>query len=372
MEWPTKRIRGKELVEIHQIAPALLYGDAIGNHIVEIRKTLLSWGYRSSIYAQHCHPKYVSICQDYHRYEPSSENLVILHYSIGSDTVEFARQLPDQMVPYYHNITPAHFFHGINREFEKYLQDGRAQLRSLRDMPLAIAASDFNRQELLTMGFKNVVIVPYILDLAALDASANSDAGMAIREEYNDGATNILFVGRVVPNKCQEDLIKTFEYYHKLINPHSRLLLVGSGSGAEVYQARMEALTETLDLADSVHFCGHVGLEEGLGAYYKIASVFLSMSEHEGFGVPLLESAYFEVPIVAYKAAGVPYTLGDSGILITEKRYEVVAEVVDLLSSDPRLRREVVASQQRLLQRYSRDSSTALLRQAISEAMSVR
>jgi len=359
-------------VDIHQLAPALLYGDAIGNHMIEIRKLLLSWGYRSSIFAQYCHPKHSSICQDYRRYEPSSENLVILHYSIGSDTVGFARQLPDQVVLYYHNITPAHFFRGINREFEQHLRDGRAQLRSLREIPLAIAASDFNRQELLTLGFKNVVVVPYILDLAGLDASASSEAGVAIRKEYDDGATNILFVGRVVPNKCQEDLIRTFEYYHKLVNSHSRLFLVGSGTGAEVYQARLEALVETLDLVDSVHFCGHVGLEEGLGAYYKIASVFLSMSEHEGFCVPLLESAYFKVPIIAYKAAGIPQTLGDSGILITEKRYEVVAEVVDLLSSDRRLRRDVVASQHRLLQRFSPDNNSILLRQAISEAMSIR
>jgi glycosyltransferase involved in cell wall biosynthesis len=298
--------------------------------------------------------------------------MVMLHHAVGSDTVEFARQLPDQVVLYYHNITPAHFFRGINTEQEKTLREGRDQLRTLRDIPLAIAASDYNRQELLAMGFQNVVVVPYILDLASLDASAQSKAGRAIREKYDDGATNILFVGRVVPNKCQEDLIRTFEYYHKLINPRSRLLLVGAASGAQFYRARLDALVETLGLVDSVHFCGHVGLGEGLGAYYQTATVFVSMSEHEGFCVPLLESAHFDVPIIAYKAAGVPYTLGDSGILITEKRYDVVAEVIDLLGTDPHFRRGVVASQHRLLQRFSPESNAALLRQAISEAMSVR
>jgi glycosyltransferase involved in cell wall biosynthesis len=348
----------------------LLYGDAIGNHIVEMRKLLLSWGYQSSIFAPHLDPRYGSICQDYHHYEPHAENMVLLHHAVASDMVEFARGLPDQVVPYYHNITPAHFYQGTNSELAKELSRGRAQLRSLRELPFAIAASDYNRQEMLATGFKNVAVVPYILDLARLDASARSEAGVAIREEYDDGGTNILFVGRIVPHKRQEDLIRTFEYYHRLVNPQSRLLLVGSG--AEFYQAQLGALVEMLGLEESVHFCGHVGPEEGLGAYYEIASVFLSMSEHEGFCVPLVESAYFDVPIIAYKAAGVPYTLGDSGILITEKRYEVIAELIDLLSADPDLRRDVIASQHRLLDRFSPDTNAALLRQAISEAMSMQ
>ena len=113
------------------------------------------------------------------------------------------------------------------------------------------------------MGFKNVAVVPYMLDLAGLDASACSGAGMAIGKQYDDGAVNILFVGRVVSNKCHEDLVRVFEYCHSLVNPHSRPLLVGSVTGTAACQARLEAMVEVLDLEDSVHFCGHVALRKG-------------------------------------------------------------------------------------------------------------
>lgn len=334
--------------------PALVYGDAIGNHVMEMWKLLRSWGYRSDIYADYCHPKYAYACKDYRQYKGSSENILIFHYSIGSEVTDFVRQLPDRIVLYYHNITPSHFFRGINRELERQLEEGRQRLASFKDVPFAIAASEYNRQELLALGFKEVAVVPYILDFAKLDASAESKAGMAIRRRYDDGAVNILFVGRIVPNKCQEDLIKIFSYYHKLMNHHSRLLLVGSSANAEAYRFRLEFLARALDLEDSVHFCGHVGLDEGLGAYYKVANVFLCMSEHEGFCVPLLESAHFCVPIIAYKAAGVPYTLGNAGILIKEKRYDAVAEVIALLASDEALRRRVVAKQQERLRAFER------------------
>jgi glycosyltransferase involved in cell wall biosynthesis len=358
-------------LEIHQITPALLPGDARGNCVVEIWKQLQRWGYHTSILAQHCHPTRRSICEDYRRYSGSSDNLLIYHYGEGSDLTEFVLQLPDRVVLYYHNITPARFYHSVNSRIESYLARGREDLALFTDSPFAMASSEYNRQDLLASGFRDVAVVPYIMGFDDLDASARSGAGLAIRERFGDGAANILFVGRIAPNKCQGDLIKVFAYYHTLLNPHSRLLLVGSSLGTEAYRFRLEFLAQALGLADSVLFCGQAGLEEGLGAYYQVASAFVCMSEHEGFCIPLLEAAHFGVPVIAYSAAGVPYTLGDSGILVKEKKHGIIAELVDLVIQDPELRRNVIQGQSRLLERFSREKCIALLREAIDTALSV-
>jgi glycosyltransferase involved in cell wall biosynthesis len=127
------------------------------------------------------------------------------------------------------------------------------------------------------------------------------------------------------------------------VRPDSRLVLVGSARGLGTYAEYLHELVEKLRLTD-VLFAGHVNAAQ-LAAYYASASVYLSMSEHEGFGVPLLESMFFGVPIVAYKATAVPETLGDAGVLITVKEHAATAELIGLLVEDQELRKRVIARQ---------------------------
>ena len=156
-----------------------------------------------------------------------------------------------------------------------------------------------------------------------------------------------MFVGRLSPNKRFEDIILTFYHIKKFVRPDARLLLVGSVQKMTPYFEFLQALVSRLGLSDVV-FTGHVSTSQ-LVAYYQCASVYLSMSEHEGFCVPLLECMHFGVPVVAYKAAAVPETLGGSGILVTDKNYVAVAELVGLLVEDGGLRDQVVARQRERL-----------------------
>jgi glycosyltransferase involved in cell wall biosynthesis len=135
------------------------------------------------------------------------------------------------------------------------------------------------------------------------------------------------------------------------VRPDSRLLLVGSARGTEIYAEYLSDLVAKLGLSDVV-FAGHVSTEK-LVAYYTSAHVYLSMSEHEGFGVPLLESMHFGVPIIAFKSTAVPETLGGAGMLITSKDYAAVAELIGLLAEDEALRARVIARQRERLQDFS-------------------
>jgi glycosyltransferase involved in cell wall biosynthesis len=333
---------------VNQIAPAFLYGDAIGNQMARCRELLRRWGFASQVYAIHRDQRLSDPGLDYTRYKGHSDNILICHYSIGSELTDFVRRLPDHLVLYYHNITPPEFVWDYNPGFAALLEQGRRELASLRDVPFALAASEYNREEMLAMGFDDVDVLPYFVYFDELLASANSSAGQAIADRYDDGWVNLLFVGRLVPNKRQEDLIWAYNYYHRLVNPHSRLLLVGSDANAPGYRWELEVMAETLGL-QYVHLLGPVGLLDGLGGYYRSATVFLCMSEHEGFCIPLLEAMAFSTPVVAFNAAGVPYALGDAGLLVNHKCYDVIGELMHLLAQDQCLRQKVIAGQRQRL-----------------------
>jgi glycosyltransferase involved in cell wall biosynthesis len=265
------------------------------------------------------------------------------------DVITWLRQLPDQKVIVYHNITPHPYFAGINDVYLEAAKAGREQLRQLsRLIDAGWGVSAFNCRELAEYGWSKLGVLPIIFDPKRYRIRPHR----RVLRQWQDGL-NVLFVGRVSPNKCVEDLILTFYYLKLSVRPDARLLLVGSAKGMEPYLEFLQALVGKLDLYDVV-FTGHVSNEE-LVAYYRCADVYLSMSEHEGFGVPFLESMYFNVPVIAYKAAAVAETLNGSGVLVKEKDYPAVAGLIGLLDDDENLQGQIIARQRERLQSFLPD-----------------
>jgi glycosyltransferase involved in cell wall biosynthesis len=352
---------------IHQIMPGFLYGDALGNQAVRIRALLRSWGYRSQVYAQFRDRRLDDPGEDYRHYASNPEDMVIFHYSIGSPVTRFVRQLPGRVVPYYHNVTPAGFLRGYNEPLADLLEQGRRELALFKDAPFSLAASEHNRQEMLELGFPGVEVLPYFATFDELRASAESPAGQEVVARYDDGAVNLLFVGRLVPNKRQDDLIRAFSAYHHLVNSHSRLLLVGSEANAPGYRLELESMAAALGLAGHVHLPGAVGPREGLGGYYRAADLFLCLSEHEGFCIPLVEAMAFDLPVIAYRSTGVPYAMGGAGVLVDAKRYDLIAELIDLALQDGTVRNRVLAGQRRRLEKLAPDQMAARLRDCLQQ-----
>jgi L-malate glycosyltransferase len=347
---------------IHQIMPGFLYGDALGNQAVRIRELLRRWGYHSQIYAQFRDRRLEDPGLDYRRYRDDPDDVFLFHYSIGSPVSEFVLGLSAQVVPYYHNVTPPGFLRGYNEPLADLLEQGQRELALFRNASFALAASEYNRQEMLALGFRHVEVLPYFITFDWLRASAEGPAGGAVVSRYCDRAVNLLFVGRLAPNKRQDDLVRAFKAYHDLINPDSRLLLVGSDANAPGYRLELESMAGALGLADCVLFPGAVGPREGLGGYYQAADIFLCLSEHEGFCIPLLEAMAFDLPVIAYRSTGIPYAMGGAGVLVDVKRYDLLAELIDLLIEDYDLRGHVVAVQRRRLQELAPERVAAVLR----------
>lgn len=353
-------------MQIHQILPTISYGDAIGNNAIEIKAVLETWGFKSEIFAQHIHPKLSLIAKSYTEYRKfsSPENILIFHFSIGSDISSFVKTLPDKKILIYHNITPYSYFTGINDTLANLLMNGRKELAEYSNfVDMALGDSEFNRMELEELGFKNTAILPIIVDFE----SYKQEPDQEILNKFNDDFTNFIFVGRISPNKKQDDIIRTFYYYNKCIDPKSRLFLVGSYDGLEKYYKLLEQLVKRLNL-ENVYITGQVNIKELL-AYYKLADVFISMSEHEGFCVPLLESMYFGIPIVAYNSSAIPYTLDNSGLLFNEKRFDEIGELLNILLKSQKLKNKIIQKQKERLKEFDKSKITRILRGYIEQVV---
>lgn len=329
-------------MEVHQILPALSYGDAVSNDAIEIQKLLSEHGYSSKIFAKYIHPKVSRFASQLSSYKGSPQNVVMYHFSLaGGDVTEFVKQLPDKKVLIYHNVTPPEFFYGYDDGLRYSCEQGLDELINLKNhFQLAIGDSEYNRQCLEQFGYSNTGVIPILLDTDSWSKDIDLDG---LERSYGSCTINMLFVGRVAPNKKHEDIIRIFYYYHRCINPNSKLYLVGSKQ-IPCYLSSLEELIAKLGLSDAVVFTGAVS-EAELLQYYQKAHIFLCMSEHEGFCVPLLEAMHFRIPIIAYDSTGVSDTLGDATVLVNRKNYIELAELINILVEDSTIRNKIVKKQ---------------------------
>ena len=331
---------------IHQLSVSAAYGDAIGGEIFTIRDALRRTGYESDVFVELVDARMASEVRPYQEYREvsGSENVVLLHFSLGSKVSALAREIDDRLVLIYHNITPAEWFAPYALGIARDCQRGRHELAGLAGRTsLALGDSEYNRQELDQLGFAPTGVLPLIVDLSALDGPADP---MVLRR-FDDDRTNLLFVGRCVPNKRLEDLLRMFAYYRRFIDHRSRLILVGEYRSFVLYFDALQQLASDLRL-DEVYFTGHVPQAE-LNAYYRVADCFVCASEHEGFCVPVFEAMYRGLPVVAYSAAAIPFSTGRGVLLLDDKDPALFAETVSNIVADEGLRGQVLARQRQAL-----------------------
>jgi glycosyltransferase involved in cell wall biosynthesis len=344
---------------VHQILATLGYGDAIGNEVLGICRTLRAAGYESEIIVETADHRLEELTVDYRDIvgDISDDDVLIHHFSLGSRASRTAFALPCRMALIYHNITPPEYFLGVHEQLVRQCYHGRRELLAYRTRcEIALGDSEFNRQELEQLGFPRTAVLPVVPDFSHLDGTP--DARMI--STYDDDWTNVLFVGRIIPNKRPDDLIRFFHAYRTLYNPKSRLILAGSYGGLDAYLAQLHALVATLRVPD-VHILGQVTNEE-LTALYDCADLFLCASEHEGFCVPLVEAFHKGVPVMAYAATAVPATMDGGGVLYETRDPRQVAAIAHGLLSSRDLQAKVLDAQDAALARmHARDFSRTLL-----------
>jgi len=335
--------------EVHQIVAALSPGDAVCNEAFVFQRLLRARGYASEIYAGIVAPEMTGLAlsgADYSSRSAAVEAASIFHFAIGSPMIERVLLRSEPLILRYHNVTPWEFFLGFNGHLVGLAYQGARDLaRFAPRTALGLAVSEFNRRDLEAAAFKPTEVLPLAMNMEALDEPPDP----VVTSRFQDGRKNLIFVGRVAPNKKIEDLIRVFCAYQRYVEPESRLFIVGDGRGFEPYTRRLMEMVSHLRI-DEVVFAGAVTQGE-LNAYYRLAHAFLGLSEHEGYGAPLIEAMRFDLPVIAFDAGAVRETLQGGGILLTEKRPEVVAELLGMVMGDAAFRDAVLKTQAAALAR---------------------
>lgn len=339
-------------MRVLQLLPTIAAGDAVSNDAVAIDKVLRSMGYKTEIFAENIDKRLPSgtACHISRMPRLTQSDTVLYHLSTGTELNFSLGKLKAKKGVIYHNITPSYFFRPYNGDLTELLDYGRKGAAYLADkVDFCMADSEYNKKELLELGYKcDISVRPILIPFTDYRSRPDSDV---LRKYDSDGYVNFLFVGRVAPNKKHEDIIRTFCCYQKYCNPKSRLIFVGSWQGTELYYKRLQRYINALEVPNII-FTGHVSFAQ-LIAYYQVADVFLCMSEHEGFCVPLVEAMYFGVPIIAYDSCAVSDTLGGSGILLQNKNPLEAALAANKLITDTAFKREIVAEQRKRQQDFS-------------------
>lgn len=343
---------------IDQLLAGFGDGDATSNAAMALRDAIRTLGYDSDIYAPPAHvsPTLREDCRPLESCAPAPADVTILHYGIASPATAVFTAARNKKILIYHNVTPAEYFDGYDDDLAGRLRAARAELRdAARGADAVWAVSSFNASELESLGVSNVVVFELPFSSKPLVVPPDPEILRRIAAPLR----TILFVGRIAPNKRVEDLCRAFAWYHRTIDPHSRLLVVGSHRSCPRYMTMLRMLAGDLQ-TPNICFEGFAS-PAGLATYYDLADLFVCTSDHEGYCLPLLEAMYKEVPVIAKRTGGTPEAMDGAGVLYQDLSHPELAELMHVILSDDTLRNEILAAQTARVQRaLSRDLSREL------------
>ncbi len=322
---------------IHQLINGASQRDAITQNALLWQRWLVEAGHTSEIFALSIEPDCEGQVRPWRSYRSNADKL-LYHHSLGSPVVaDLIQNHADGLVPVYHNVTPPRWFAGYQPDLAQRAADGIVQLKQLgQAVSVGWGDSAFNCADMELVGFKKTHVVPITFD--------ETRYGNVVPIPPKAGANGplLLFTGRIAPHKCQADLVRLL-YACRQIEPETELILIGS-EWAKEYADWVCYVAAELGVIDGLHMLGSVPLEEMVGAY-QAADCYVSLSEHEGFGMPLIESMFFDLPVVAYRSTAVTDTLGGVGVTVGRKDFAALAQLIIKLWQDGEWQRRIVAQQ---------------------------
>jgi len=346
-------------MKILQIIDALDYGDGVSNSVINTHKLLNEIGFENYIYSKWANHKVSKYRHDINKIKVDKNSIVFYHFSGYSHTMESVLSIKANVVLIYHNVTPPDFFKSNNVDFYNYSIKGLNQLKTnIKNFKYFAADSEFNKRDLLSYGAKDIEILPIALDL---DSKRSNLKAFNL---HNDKI--ILAVGRIAPNKKYEDILDIYEEYFSYYNSNSTLICVGNTEYNTKYLNEIKMKAKDYNCMQNVIFTDKISNDD-LYSHYCSSDIFLCMSEHEGFCLPLIEAMYFDIPVMAYNSCAVPYTMGRTGIIVNKKDPQILAGIIDLVLNDYKLRDRIVYAQRENVKLYLNDSLKSKLKTLIEK-----
>jgi glycosyltransferase involved in cell wall biosynthesis len=345
------------VTRFHQVLSGAGPYDAVTAQAFAWRDLLAGRDLAGGVYADALDPRVRGV-EDLERLRPADEDVLVVHYSAYAPRVRRLLELPQRKLLVYHNVTPPRYLWRHHPRVAVLCSLGRGQLPAYaHGADVAVAVSAFNAAELERAGAREVRVVPILLDPARLDSRGMPPPGTG---------PLVLCVGRLVPNKRHDLVLQAFAAWQRVHGPDARLLCVGEPLSGR-YRRLLEEIAEQAG-ARNVTFSGGLPQPQ-LNAAYAAADVLLSLSEHEGFCVPLLEAFHFGVPVVARPAGGMP-EVGGEAVLWADPDPAVAAELIELAVRDGELRAELDRRARERLAEYSPERTAARANAAVDAVLS--
>jgi glycosyltransferase involved in cell wall biosynthesis len=339
---------------VHQVLSGAGPVDAVTGQARGFRNLFSEWGWGGHDYAEHIDPRLDGGVRQLRHLAPRPEDVLLLHYSAYAPKLRAVLGLPNAKMLLSHNVTPARWFWDYDPRTAVRCALGRRHLSSfVKGVQLAAGVSAFNAEELRNAGATQTAVIPLLFD----------ETGWGQPGAEPSGPPTILFVGRLTPHKRQDEVIRAFELYRRHRAPDARLVLVGEPLNRP-YLAALSQLAHDLCGEGVVRIESSLSSEQ-LADRYRGAHVFLCLSEHEGFCLPVLEACHFGVPVLARPVGGVPEVAGDAALLVEDDDLGVIAELVHLAVTDAELRAELRRRGRRRLEHFPAQRTARALREAL-------
>lgn len=361
------------MTAVYQFLPSYVARTAIGIHTREVSRLLRAMGIDTHAYvveARGVPDREVSPLRAFSGRPADGDPWLLYQLSTGSPMADFLAARREPLIVNYHNITPASFFQPWEPLVAPEMSQGRAQMCRLASRTsLGIAVSAFNEAELLANGYQSTTVAPVLVDFEELGVNEDRGTSTQLASDKRHGGSDWIFVGRIAPNKRQDRLIRAFAVYRRVYDRNARLRLVG-GSSSHAYLQALVAYARRLGLGEAVTITGSLP-QKALVSYYRHADVFVCLSEHEGFCVPVLEAMWHGIPVVALGAAAVPETVGDAALVLPMRQGRqpeaaVVAAAVHRIMSDGTLRDRFVAAGTKRVECFSLPATSVRMRDSIA------
>ena len=340
------------MTAVHQFVPSYTAYSWAGVHAGNVADVLEDLGIESRIYVAEARgvDRTTLPWRSFTREAARDKTWLLYQLSTGDLMADMLAARPEPKIVNYHNVSPADIWAPWEPLRAPELVEGRHQLgRLAAGTELAIADSTYNQGELIDAGYRHAEVCPILADYDDLGAVSEPRVERELRAT-KEGA-DWMFVGRVSPHKCQHHVIEAFAFYRRVFDPHARLWFVG-GSSSHRYLTTLEKMVHDLGIDGCVSMLG-TAPQDVITAHHRVADVVVSLSDHEGFGIPLVEAMWHRIPIVAYAGTAVTETVGPAGLLLTDKAPAVVATAVHRVVTDRTLRDALVERGAKQYERFS-------------------
>ena len=330
---------------MHQFIATLNPHDATGTHALRLRDALRGAGWRSEIFAEAIHDDLAAEAYKHWMYpeHAAAGDVAVYQFTTSSAVAGYLDEHGLPLILDFHNFTGPEYFAGWEPHNVQRAAAAADELALLAPQALlGLAKSTFSRAELERAGCRRTAVVPVLADYGRVTAPPDPRVAAELARRRAGGGADILFVGRIVPSKAQHELVKALWAYRRLYDGQARLHLVGGTSSFE-YTKALGAFVDDLGLSAAVRLPGEVS-DAALAAYFGAADVYLSLSAHEGFGVPLVEAMVAGVPVVTRGAGAVSDTVADAALVLAAADPSYVAAALHRVCTDDQLRATLTAT----------------------------